>query len=88
MSQRPKITRSDPEERSYKREILVVAVLAAALLLGGAVYTALRGTPPNLPNFTGPAVVHSRGPATMPGPAAMPIHRPGDAYPAPAAPKP
>ena len=74
--------RSDPGRRTIKREVLVIALLAAALLIGGGVYTALRGTPPR-PDIKGPIQVQTEGPATMPGGAQLPRHPPGDVPPSP-----
>jgi hypothetical protein len=76
---KPEEARSDPGRRRIKREVLFMSLLAAALIIGGGVYTALRGTPEAGRDAIGPVEVHSGGPATMPGAAAMERHPTGDA---------
>lgn len=83
MNRKPDEARSDPGRRMIKREVLIMSLLAGALLIAGAVYTALRGSSSAGLETRGPVQVHSEGPATMTGPPAMERHPPGDVPPPP-----
>lgn len=81
-SHKPEEARSEPGRRKIKREVLIMSLLAAGLILAGAVYTVVRGSPSRGLDTVGPVQVQTEGPASMPGPAAMQRHPPGDAPPA------